>query len=81
MINKCEGLNLHQRLSQVRSLLNELAVFFQEGAKEQAEVLDEVLLIILPIGIGQPDVCVQGQHLLRRKHKFSCYMDSVCVYM
>lgn len=38
-------------------------MFFQEGAQEQAEVLDEVLLVVLPVGVGQPDVGVQGQHL------------------
>lgn len=42
-------------------------MFFQEGAEEQAEVLDEVLLIVLPVGIGQPDISVEGQHLHRRK--------------
>lgn len=59
LTSKREASHLHQRLSQAGSLLDELAMLLQEGAEEQAEVLDEVLLIILPIGIGQPDVCVQ----------------------
>lgn len=79
-INKCEASHLHQCLSQVGPLLNDLAVFLQKGAEEQAEVLDEVLLIVLPVGIGQPDVCVQRQHLRRRKHKSSCYLNTlICV--
>lgn len=56
---------LHERLSQVGSLLDELAVFFEERAEEQAEVLDEVLLVVLPVGVGQSDVRVQRQHLTR----------------
>lgn len=59
---------LHECLSQVGSLLDELAVFFEEGAEEQAEVLDEVLLIVLPVGVGQSDVSVQRQHLTRRQN-------------
>lgn len=59
--------HLHQRLSQVGSLLNKLAMLFKEGAEEQAEVLDKILLIVLPIGIGQPNISVQRQHLCRRK--------------
>ena len=38
-------------------------MLLQEGAEEQAEVLDEVLLVVLPVGVGQPDVGVEGQHL------------------
>ena len=38
-------------------------MLFQEGAEEQAEVLDEVLLVVLTIGICQADVGVQGEHL------------------
>lgn len=40
-------------------------MFFEEGAEEQAEVLDEVLLVVLPVGVGQSDVRVQRQHLTR----------------
>lgn len=40
-------------------------MFFEEGAEEQAQVLDEVLLVVLPVGVGQPDVSVQRQHLTR----------------
>ena len=40
-------------------------MLLEEGAEEQAEVLDEVLLVVLPVGVGQPDVGVQGQHLRR----------------
>lgn len=54
---------LHECLTQVGSLLDELAMFFEEGAEEETQVLNEVLLIILPIGVGQSDVCVQRQHL------------------
>lgn len=68
-MNKCRASHLHQRLPQVGSLLDELPMFFQEGAEEQAEVLDEVLLIVLPVGIGQPDISVERQHLHRRKDK------------
>lgn len=59
---------LHKRLSQVGSLLNELAVFFEEGAEEEAQVLDEVLLVVLSVGVGQPDVSVQRQHLNRPRN-------------
>lgn len=38
-------------------------MLFEESAEEQTEVLDEVLLVILPVGVGQPDVGVQRQHL------------------
>lgn len=54
---------LHECLSQVWSLLDELAVLFEKGAEEQAEVLDEVLFVVLPIGVGHSDVSVQRQHL------------------
>lgn len=40
-------------------------MFFEERAEEQAEVLDEVLLVVLPVGVGQSDVRVQRQHLTR----------------
>lgn len=59
---------LHEGLPQVGSLLDELAVFFQEGAEEQAEVLDEVLFVVLPVGIGHSDVSVQRQHLAKRQN-------------
>ena len=55
--------HLHERLPQVGLPLHQLAVLFKEGTEEQAEVLDEVLLVILPIGVGQADVGVEGQHL------------------
>lgn len=54
---------LHKGFTQVEPFLNELAVLLQEGAEEQAQVLDEVLLVILPVGVRQTDVCVQRQHL------------------
>lgn len=59
---------LHECLSQVGPLLDELAVLFEEGAEEQAQVLDEVLLVVLPVGVGQPDVSVQRQHLNRPRN-------------
>lgn len=40
-------------------------MLFEEGAEEQAQVLDEVLLVLPPVGVGQPDVSVQRQHLNR----------------
>lgn len=54
---------LHKGLTQVEPFLNELAMLFEEGAEEQAQVLDEILFIILPVGVGQANVCVQRQHL------------------
>lgn len=47
----CGPVYLHKGLTQVESFLDELAVLFQKGAEEQAQVLDEVLLIILPVGV------------------------------
>lgn len=64
----CRPPYLHECLSQVGSLLDELAVFFEEGAEEQAEVLDEVLLVVLPVGVGHSDVSVQRKHLTRRQN-------------
>lgn len=55
---------LHERFPQVGPLLDQLPVFFEEGAQEQAEVLDEVLLVIFPVRVRHSDVRVQGQHLL-----------------
>ena len=55
--------HLHERLPQVGLPLDQLAVLLEEGAEEQAEVLDEVLLVILAVGVGQADVGVEGQHL------------------
>lgn len=40
---------LHEGLPQVESFLDELAMLFEEGAEEQAQVLNEVLLIVLPV--------------------------------
>lgn len=65
---------LHERLPQVGSLLDELSVFFEEGAEEQAEVLDEVLLVVLPVGVGQSDVRVQRQHLTRWQKRAFIYL-------
>jgi len=61
--------HLHQRLAQVQPLLDQLAVLLQEGAEEQAQVLDEVLLVVLAVGVGQPDVRVQGQHLKKEERR------------
>lgn len=41
-------------------------MLFEEGAEEQAEVLDEVLLVVFPVGVRQADVGVQRQHLHTR---------------
>lgn len=46
---KCVRVYLHECFSQVGSLLDQLPMLFEEGAQEQAEVLDEVLLIIFPV--------------------------------
>lgn len=40
-------------------------MLFKESTEEQTEVLDEVLLVIFPVGVGQPNVGVQRQHLHR----------------
>lgn len=45
-------------------------MLFKESTQEQTEVLDEVLLVIFPVGIGQPNVGVQRQHLNRLELKF-----------
>lgn len=50
------------------SFLDELTVFFEEGAKEQTEVLDEILFVVLPVCVGHSDVSVQRQHLKKIKH-------------
>ena len=57
------GTHLHERLSQVGPLLDELAVLLEEGAQEQAQVLDEVLLVVLAVRVRHPDVGVQWKHL------------------
>lgn len=44
---------LHEGLTQVESFLYELAMLFKEGAEEQAQVLDEVLLVVLPVCVCQ----------------------------
>lgn len=49
---------LHESVPQTGPLLHQLAMLLQEGAEEQAQVLDEVLLIVLAVGVGQPDVGV-----------------------
>lgn len=33
-------------------------MLFQEGTKKQTEVLDEILLVVLSIGIGESDIGV-----------------------
>lgn len=38
-------------------------MLLQESTEKQTEVLDEVLLIVFPVGVGEPNVGVQGQHL------------------
>lgn len=40
---------LHKCFPQVRPLLNQLPMLFEESTQEQAEVLDEVLFIIFPV--------------------------------
>lgn len=54
---------LHECLPQVGPLLDQLPMFFEEGTQEQAEVLDEVLLVVFPVRVCQTDVRVQRQHL------------------
>lgn len=60
---------LHKRLSEVQSLFYQLSVLFEEGAEEQAEVLNEVLLVIFTVCICQPDVGVQWKHLQHTRKK------------
>lgn len=48
-------------------------MLLQKRAQEQAEILDEVLLIVLPVGVGQADVGVQRQHLNRDNERTSDY--------
>jgi len=60
---------LHKRLSDVQSLFYQLSVLFEEGAEEQAEVLNKVLLIIFTVCIRQPDVGVQWKHLQHTSKK------------
>lgn len=62
---------LHECFPQVGPLLNQLPVLFEEGAQEQAEVLDEVLLIIFPVRVRHTDVRVQRQHLSIRNPDIS----------
>ena len=38
-------------------------MLLEEGAEEQGQVLDEVLLIFFPVLVSVPDVGAQGQHL------------------
>ena len=38
-------------------LLNEHSMLFEEGAEEESQVLDEVLLIFLPILVRLTNVC------------------------
>lgn len=45
-------------------------MLFEEGAQEEAEVLDEVLLVVLPVGVGHADVCVDRQHLTTTDETF-----------
>lgn len=33
-------------------------MLFEKGAEEQTQVLDEVLLVVLPVGVRQTNVCV-----------------------
>ena len=40
-------------------------MFLEEGAEEECQVLDEVLLIVLSVLEGLSDVGGQGQHLRR----------------
>ena len=35
----------------------------EEGAEEEGEVLDEVLLVVLPVLVGLADVSGDGKHL------------------
>lgn len=52
-------------------------MFFEEGAEEQAEVLDEVLLVVLPVGVGHSDVSVQRQHLTTGQNITFIYLHSI----
>lgn len=56
---------LHQCLSEVQPLLNELSMLFQEGTEEETEVLDKILLIVLSIGISESNIGIQRKHLSR----------------
>lgn len=42
-------------------------MFLEEGAQEQAQVLNEVLLVVLAVGVRKADVGVQGKHLLQEE--------------
>ncbi len=66
-----ECVYLHKRLSEVQSLFYQLSVLFEEGAEEQAKVLNEVLLIIFTICIRQSNVGVQRKHLQHTNKKES----------
>lgn len=65
---------LHECLTQVGSFLDQLPVFFQERAEKQTQVLDEILLIVFPIGVRHFDVSIQWQHLGKQSHKFSLWL-------
>ena len=52
-------------------------MLLEEGAEEQTEVLDEVLFVVFAIGIGQTDICVQGQHLKGKKTHIT-YVGTKC---
>lgn len=41
-------------------------MLFQEGAEEETQVLDEILLVVLSVGIGEADIGVQRKHLPRQ---------------
>lgn len=49
---------LHKGLAQIKPFLDELAMLFEKGAEEQTQVLDEVLLVVFPVGVRQTNVCV-----------------------
>ena len=52
-----------------RLLLDEAAVLAQEHAEEDGQVLDELLLGVLAVGVRLTDVGVDRQHLWRRRRR------------
>ena len=69
------GCYLHEPLLQLRLLLDERAVLLQVGAQEQAQVLDEVLLIVRAFFVRFLDVRCERQHLYNQNQTHSDYQS------
>ena len=71
---------LQEVVLKFRFLLDKHAVFLEESAEKEGQVLDEILLVLFPVPVRVSDVRVQREHL--RGNRVVCMsVLSVCLYV